>query len=185
MNKAIFLDRDGTLIEEKNYLSNKKDIEFLDGTFEGLKKLQKDYLLIIITNQSGVARGYFDEEKVIEINNEINKQLLEHGVVITDIFYCPHHKDGIIDKYSIECSCRKPRTGLIDIAVKKYNIDLSKSYVIGDKDSDILLAKNAGCKSILIDNNNYVSIEEKNFVAKNILEASDYILNNNGCGNYE
>ena len=170
MNKAVFLDRDGTLIEEKNYLSNKKDIKFLDGIFEGLKKLQKDYLLIIITNQSGVARGYFDEEKVIEINSEIKKQLLDHGVVITDIFYCPHHKDGIIDKYSIECNCRKPKTGLIDIAVEKYNIDLSKSYVIGDKDSDILLAKNTGCKSILVKNKNYTNEIKPNYVINNICD---------------
>lgn len=175
MNKAIFLDRDGTLIEEKNYLSDINDIHFLKGAFDGLKNLQKDYLLIIITNQSGVARGYFNEDTVISINNEITKQLLKHGVTITDTYYCPHHEKGIIKKYSIKCNCRKPNTGLIEKAVKQYNIDLSKSYMIGDKDSDILLAKNCGCKSILIKNDNYINKETSDFIAKDILEASKCI----------
>ena len=177
INRAIFLDRDGTLIEEKNYLSNKNEIIFLDKVIEGLKLLQKKYLLIIVTNQSGVARGYFDENKVVEINNEINERLLRNNVIITDVYYCPHYKNGCVKKYSIDCNCRKPKTGMIDIAKKKYNIDLSNSFVIGDKDSDIMLAKNAGCKSILIENKNYINKEIPNNKCKNILEAANIILN--------
>lgn len=175
MNKAIFLDRDGTLIEEKNYLSDKKDIKFLDGVFDGLQILQQQFLLIIITNQSGVARGYFNEDKVIEINEEIKKQLRDHNINITDIFYCPHHIAGKIKKYSIKCNCRKPNTGLINIAVEKYNIDLSKSYVIGDKDSDIQLGKNAGCKTILIKNNNYINNIKADYSVSNFVEIINKI----------
>lgn len=178
MNKAIFLDRDGTIIEEKNYLSVVKDIKFLKGTFEGLKKLQNDYILFIITNQSGIARGYFDEKTVTEINVEIENQLLKQGVKITETFYCPHHKEGKIKEYSFECECRKPKTGLIEQAKKKYSIDLSKSYIIGDKDCDIQLGTNANCKSILIKNNNYESTKKPNYIAKNLLEAANYILKN-------
>lgn len=183
MNKAIFLDRDGTIIEDKNYLSNIDDINFLEGTFEGLKKLQKEYLLIIVTNQSGVAKGYFNEKKVIEINKEIESQLYTNGVKILETLYCPHHKNGIIKEYSINCECRKPKTGLIEKVVKKYNIDLSNSYVIGDKDSDIQLGKNCKCKSILIRNNNYKNTIKPDFVSNNILEAANYIFNNESSEN--
>lgn len=177
MNKAIFLDRDGTLIEEKNYLSQISDIKILNGTIEGLKLLQKEFLLIIITNQSGVARGYFDENKVKEINNYLENKLLSNGVKITETFYCPHYKNGTIKKYSIDCNCRKPKIGMIQKAIEKYNIDLSKSYVIGDKDSDIKLAKNCGCKSILIKNNNYENMEQADYIVDNILEIVPNILN--------
>lgn len=178
MNKAIFLDRDGTLIEEKNYLSNVKDIFFLPNCFEGLKQLQKNYLLIIISNQSGIARGYFNETKLEEINGKIKSQALENGINITDIFYCPHHKNGIIKEYSIVCNCRKPKIGLIEKAVKKYNIDLEKSYMIGDKDSDILTGKNCNCKTILIKNNNYLNKEIPDYEAADLLDAAEFILNN-------
>lgn len=177
MNKAIFLDRDGTIIEEKNYLSDKKEIIFLEGSFEGLKKLQQEYLLIIITNQSGVARGYFDEYIVEEMNTEIINQLSKKGVKITDVFYCPHYTDGKVKKYSITCDCRKPKTGLIKKAQILYDIDLKSSYVIGDKDSDIELAKNANCKSIFIKNNYYKSNKIPDFSVQNILEAAEVILN--------
>lgn len=183
MNKAIFLDRDGTIIEDKNYLSNIDDINFLEDTFEGLKKLQKEYLLIIVTNQSGVAKGYFTEKKVIEINKEIERQLFTNGVKILETLYCPHHKNGIIKEYSINCECRKPKTGLIEKVAKKYNIDISNSYVIGDKDSDIQLGKNCKCKSILIRNSNYKNTIKPDFVSNNILEAANYIFNNESSEN--
>ncbi len=176
MNRAIFLDRDGTLIEEKSYLSNVSDIEFINGTIDGLKLLQDKYLLIIITNQSGVARGYFTEDKVREINQYIENKLLEKGIKITDTLYCPHYKNGIIKKYSIDCECRKPKTKLIDIAQKKYNINLNESYVVGDKDSDILLGRNANCKSILIKNSNYHNNEKSDYIASDILDAAKFIL---------
>lgn len=177
MNKAIFLDRDGTIIEEKNYLSNKKEIIFLEGVFEGLKKLQQEYLLIIVTNQSGVARGYFNEIIVKKINNEIINQLAKKNIKITDVFYCPHYINGKIKKYSIKCDCRKPKTGMIKKAQTLYNIDLNNSYIIGDKDSDIELAENANCKSIFINNNNYQPNKIPDFSVKSILEASEIILN--------
>lgn len=176
MNKAIFLDRDGTIIKEKNYLSKVEDIEFLDYSFEGLKKLQNEFLLIIVTNQSGIARGYFKEETALLINDTIEKILLKNNIKITHTFMCPHHPDGVIKKYAIQCSCRKPKIGMIERAVEMYNIDLSKSYVIGDKDSDILLAKNCNCKSILIKNKNYVNKESCDYIANNLLEAANYII---------
>lgn len=177
MNKAIFLDRDGTLIEEKNYLSNTKDIFLLDGVVEGLKKLQKEYKLIIVTNQSGVARGYFNEERIKGINLFIENLFMQYGINISKTYYCPHYKNGVIKEYSIDCNCRKPKTGLIDTAVKDFNIDLKKSYVIGDKKSDMELAENCGCKKIFIKNQNYEEPNDVNiFKANNILDAANYIL---------
>lgn len=177
------MDRDGTLIKEKHYLSDIKDIEYLPNTFEGLKKLSDKYLLIIVTNQSGVARGYFTEEKVKEINKKIETDFFTNEILITETFYCPHYSKGIIPKYSINCNCRKPKTGLIEQAIKKYKIDISESYVIGDKDSDLLLALSLKCKSILIKNNNYENDVKPTFEANDLLDAANYVLEkgeNNG-----
>ena len=143
-----------------------------------MKKLQDEYLLIIVKNQSGIARGFFKEETALLINKTIEEKLQEKGVKITATYMCPHYPDGIIKEYSIECLCRKPQTGLIEKAVKTYNINLFQSYVIGDKDSDLLLAKNCHCKSILIKNENYVNKMPSNYIANNLLEAADYVLSN-------
>lgn len=146
MNKAIFLDRDGVLIDDLHYNCNIDKININLKLIPILKELQSNYKLIIITNQSGVARGYFKLLDVINFNNNLVDNLNKLGVKIEEVFVCPHYVYGNVKKYSITCNCRKPNIGLILQAKEKYNIDLSQSYLIGDKKSDIECGKNANLK---------------------------------------
>ena len=146
MNKAIFLDRDGVLIEDCHYNCNLDKIKIRKDILRILKELQREYLMIIITNQSGVARGFFSLQDVYTFNNAMIEKCKKMGLTITDVFVCPHFKDGKIKEYSIECDCRKPHIGMILNAKLKYDLDLKKSFLIGDKDSDIQCGINAGLK---------------------------------------
>lgn len=152
LNKAIFLDRDGCLIEEKDYLSCVEDLEIFDFSYDAVKKMkEKGYMVFVLTNQSGVARGYFTEEDVKNINKEIQSCFNAHKTSIDGFYYCPHYKGGKVKEYAIDCDCRKPKIGLIKQVLKDFpNIDLSQSYMIGDKFSDVQMAHNAGCKGILV-----------------------------------
>ncbi len=177
---AIFLDRDGTINEEVGYLNHPSRLKILKGVPQALKKLQEaGFKLFIVTNQSGPARGYFPYELVDQIHNLIKKRLKKYGVEITEFLVCFHHP-------SENCHCRKPKTGLIEKALSFYSIDISKSYVIGDKCIDLELAQNVGMKGILVLTGygkgelQYV-LPQKNvkpyFIAKNLLEAANFILN--------
>lgn len=151
MNKAVFLDRDGTINVEKNYLYKIEDFEFLPGVIEGLKLLQDaGFLLIIITNQSGIARGYYTEENFNRLNNWMLNQLAEYGVNITKVYYCPHLPDATVKEYRIDCECRKPKLGMYYQAIRDYDIDLGQSYAIGDKIRDCAICGNSFCKGFLI-----------------------------------
>ena len=154
MNKAIFLDRDGTINVEKHYLYKIEDFEFLPGVIEALKKLQEaGYLLIIITNQSGIGRGYYSEKDFEKINNWMIANLKDQGVTISAVYYCPHLPDAIIPQYRKQCNCRKPQLGLFKKAIKDFNIDLGQSYAIGDKIRDCAISEHSSCKGFLIGNN--------------------------------
>jgi len=137
-NKAIFLDRDGTLILDKEYIKDVSQIEFIKGIPETLKKLkERGYLLIIVSNQSGVARGYYSEDDVDKINNEINHMLSEgFGFLLDGFYYCPHHPDYGNELYRKKCDCRKPAPGMVLRAAEEHGIDISQSFMIGDKPSD-------------------------------------------------
>ncbi len=144
--RAVFLDRDGVINKEVNYLSEPDEFELLEGTAEALKILKRaGYLLIVITNQSGIARGYFSVETLNDIHTKMRRLLKEQGAFIDDIFYCPHHP-----KFTGECPCRKPKPGMILEAQKKYGLDLSSSFMVGDKFSDIKAGINAGCKTVFV-----------------------------------
>ena len=135
--KAIFLDRDGTINVEKDYLYRIEDFEFLPRVIDALKLLQSaGYLLIIITNQSGIARGYYKESDYEKLNAWMLKELKQKGINISAVYHCPHHPNAKIDKYRVNCSCRKPNKGLFEKAINDFNIDLSLSYSIGDKIRD-------------------------------------------------
>ncbi len=142
MNKAVILDRDGTINIDKGYVYRKEDFVFLPDTLMALKRLQQHgYKLIIISNQSGIARGYYKEEDYLELNQWLIKELKKNGVVISATYYCPHLKDGVISKYRIECNCRKPRTRLFYQAIEEFDIDIQNSYAIGDKERDVTICK--------------------------------------------
>lgn len=151
MNKAVFLDRDGTINVEKNYLYKTEDFEFLPGVIDALKQLQSaGFLLIIITNQSGIGRGYYTEADFQKLNSWMIDTLKNHGVYITDVYFCPHLPDATIEKYRKECNCRKPKLGMYEQAVIDHNISLAKSYAIGDKIRDCAICESTPCKGYLI-----------------------------------
>ena len=151
MNKAIFLDRDGTINVEKHYLYRKEDFEFLPGVVDALKQLQRaGFLLIIITNQSGIARGYYSEEDLHLLNNWMVMILEEQGVNISHVYYCPHLPDAQVEEYRLDCECRKPKLGMYMQAVRDYDIDLSQSYAIGDKIRDCAICECSECRGFLI-----------------------------------
>lgn len=151
MNKAIFLDRDGTINVDKHYLYRIEDFEFIAGAVEGMKMLQDDgYQLIVITNQSGIARGYYTEKDFECLTNHMRRLLQEQGVSLARIAYCPHHPAARVERYRVACACRKPGLKLFMEAVRDFDIDLSKSFAIGDKLRDCALCKETPCRGYLI-----------------------------------
>ena len=150
MKKAIFLDRDGTINVEKDYIYKSEDLIFEEGTIDALKTFKNlGYILIVVSNQSGIARGYFTEEDLNIFNNNMNEMLKKNGVEITEFYCCPHHPDGI-GEYKKVCECRKTNNKMIEDAIKKYNIDREKSYMIGDKTSDIGAGLKSNLKTVLV-----------------------------------
>ncbi|WP_195340436.1 D-glycero-beta-D-manno-heptose 1,7-bisphosphate 7-phosphatase [Fusobacterium sp. 1001295B_180824_G3] len=150
MKKAIFLDRDGTINVEKDYIYKSEDLVFEEGTIEALKTFKNlGYILIVVSNQSGIARGYFTEKDLNIFNNNMNEILKKNGTEITEFYCCPHHPDGI-GEYKKVCECRKPNNKMIEDAIKKYNIDREKSYMIGDKASDIGAGLKSNLKTVLV-----------------------------------
>ena len=150
MEKVIFLDRDGTINVEKDYIYKSEDLVFEEGTIEALKTFKNlGYILIVVSNQSGIARGYFTEKDLNIFNNNMNEILKKNGVEITEFYCCPHHPDGI-GEYKKVCECRKPNNKMIEDAIKKYNIDREKSYMIGDKTSDIGAGLKSNLKTVLV-----------------------------------
>ena len=150
MKKAIFLDRDGTINVEKDYIYKSEDLVFEEGTIEALKTFKNlGYILIVVSNQSGIARGYFTEKDLNIFNNNMNEILKKNGVEITEFYCCPHYPDGI-GEYKKVCECRKPNNKMIEDAIKKYNIAREKSYMIGDKTSDIGAGLKSNLKTVLV-----------------------------------
>lgn len=144
---AVFLDRDGVLSVEKSYVCTLDDLEIYPYVKECVRKIkEKGYYAIVITNQSGVARGLFSEVVLQEMNTYLIKE-----IGVDAVYYCPHHPEGKIEKYRKECNCRKPKTRMIEKACQEFQIDKKKSYMVGDRASDILLGQNAGLTTVLVE----------------------------------
>ena len=183
--RAIFLDRDGTMNVSKGFISKADDLELIPGTIDAIKAINKSgALAIVITNQPVIARGECSFEELHNIHNKLKTLLGEKGAFVDDIFYCPHHPDkgfeGEVPELKFDCECRKPKTGMIDEAVKKYNIDLSKSYMVGDSTMDLETARNAGIKSVLVDTgfagNDGKYDRSCDIEAKNLFDAVEKII---------
>ena len=185
MNKAVFLDRDGTINEEVNYLTNKEDLVIFPRVKDALAKLKNlGFLNIVITNQSGIARGYLTEETLKEIHDEMNSVLSIDGKpLIDEYYYSPYHVEGIVPEFTGESDDRKPGTGMIEKAVKKHAIDIKESFLIGDSLVDMKSAENAGLRKILVKSgygtktkneciNEGITID---YYAEDLQDASNYI----------
>ena len=147
MKPAIFLDRDGVLTIEKGYICSVKHLEIFPYAAECIKEIKrKGYIAIVITNQSGVARGLFTEIELIKMN----QYLIEHTGVDA-VYYCPHHESGIVKQYTISCTCRKPQIGMLEEACRDFTIDLKNSYFVGDRASDIETGIHAGIHTVLLE----------------------------------
>lgn len=151
MNRAVFLDRDGTINIEKEYLFRISEFEFIPGAIGAIKELNAaGFKVIIITNQSGIAKGYYGEKDLEKLHNWMEQELKKHGAVIDDIYYCPHHNEYGTGIYKQDCTCRKPKPGMLLKAVTEHDIVPGLSYTVGDRESDIIAGKRAGTKTILV-----------------------------------
>ena len=151
MNKAILMDRDGTLIQEVGYLKMLEDLRFTNKTIDALKMFhQLGFLNIVITNQSAVARGILSPKELKKIHQRMKDLAAAEDAVIDDIFVCPHYPGGRIAPYNVECDCRKPKPGLVWQAREKHQLDLRECIVVGDKASDLELAANANVRGVLV-----------------------------------
>jgi D-glycero-D-manno-heptose 1,7-bisphosphate phosphatase len=150
-NRAVFVDRDGTLIEEVGYLDRPERVELYPWTIDAIRALNRTgFRVVMVTNQSGVARGFFTEEVVASVHEHMAALLAAGGAHIDAYYYCPHHPDGKIDRYAVRCDCRKPARGLIDRAVQELQVDPAASFVIGDRWLDVELAHVVGARGILV-----------------------------------
>jgi len=185
MRRAVFLDRDGTINVEKNHIYKVEDWEWMPDSIKAIKALnQKGFLVFVITNQSGVARGLYSESHVVTLHEFVNKELERHGAKIDEFYYCPHHPD-----FTGECDCRKPKTRMVMKAQEKYNLNLKKSYVIGDKLCDMKTGISIGATPILvrtghgedtlvqIKNSKDMIMSQTVVVAKSLYEATKTIVN--------
>lgn len=144
-NVAVFLDRDGVINQDTGYVSQVDDFHFIDGAIEALQLLKKKgYCLVVVTNQSGIARGYFTEEAFMLLTEWMDWSLADRDVDLDGIYYCPHHPDATVEAYRQQCDCRKPAPGMLLDAAKHLKLDMAASYLVGDKLSDLQAAKAAG-----------------------------------------
>jgi len=171
MNKALFLDRDGVINFEKNYLYRIDEFEFIDGVFDAVAFFRKrGFKVIVVTNQAGIARGLYSERDYAELNKWMLDRFLEEGSQLDTVFHCPHHPDisGI-------CDCRKPANGMLVSAMKQFDIDMRKSIMVGDKKSDILAGRNACVGlNVLVESGHFLSDDDKKLADHTVLSIASY-----------
>ena len=184
MKPAVFLDRDGTLVEEVGYLDRLDRLSLFPWSIDAVRLLNRaGFAVVVVSNQAGVARGFFAEPFVLEVQREIDALLAAAGGRIDGWYYCPHHPDAPLPQYRRACECRKPRPGMIRQAQAELGVDASRSYVIGDRWLDVQLARNVGARAILV-RTGYGATEERqapdgmaaDMVADNLIEAVSWVL---------
>lgn len=152
MERAIFLDRDGTLAHPYHYPSRPEHLRLYDNISQGLRQLSASgFKLVVITNQSGIARGYFTEADLAEMHAHLASELARQEVTLAGIYYCPHHVDGVIPELARVCDCRKPQPGMLLRAARDLGIDVAQSWMVGDILDDVEAGKRAGCRTVLVD----------------------------------
>jgi len=174
--RAVFLDRDGTLVYPRHYPSKPEELRLYENIAPGLRALQKaGFRLVVITNQAGIARGYFSETDLQCMHAHLTRELAQAGVRLDAIYYCPHHPQGVIPELAVRCDCRKPQPGMILRAAADLDIDLCLSWFVGDILDDIEAGNRAGCRTILVDLGTerlpQLQIRRPSFVARDSLHA--------------
>jgi rfaE bifunctional protein nucleotidyltransferase chain/domain len=183
LRKAAFLDRDGVINKDKAYVHRWEDFEFVPGAIEGMRKLQDSgYTLVIVTNQSGLARGYYTEEDYLQLTKDLRQHLASHGVQLAGVYHCPHHPKGTVPAISVDCDCRKPAPGMLIKAASELSLSLPDSILIGDKPSDIEAARAAGVgRAYLVESENPESgckDVPANGCYANLLECATVLMQN-------
>lgn len=175
LSKAVFLDRDKTLIFDPGYLADPAGVRLLPNAARGLGRLaEAGYKLIVVTNQSGIARGLLTEDALAAVHAELHRQLAAEGVRLDAIYFCPFHPEATIDRYRLDSDDRKPGPGMLLRAAGELRLDLPRSWMIGDSDRDILAGRRAGCRTILI--NQALDPDGADFAAADLGHAADIIL---------
>lgn len=189
MKKAVFLDKDGTVIKNVHYNADPSKVELERYAGSALLRLQQaGYTLVIVSNQAGVALGYFSEAQLAEANRAMIDLLKQEGVAIDGVYYCPHHNKGVVKEYAVTCGCRKPAAGMLLQAAGEMSIKLSRSWMVGDIADDMEAGKKAGCATILVNpagNNEkkemriqFNEVRDPDYVAADLDKAADIILSN-------
>ena len=192
MNRAIFLDRDGTILNDPGYLSDPAQVQLLDGVGEAIRLLNEaGFRVVVVTNQSGIARGMLTEDMLCEIHDEMIRQLSAFDAKIEAIYYCPYHVKGVIPKFTRVSNLRKPAPGMLLQAAGEMSLDLSASWMIGDKPDDVAAGKRAGCKTIRIEFSDTAEsthaedglLYTPDTHVHSLLEAAKYVLDQNTVHN--
>jgi D-glycero-D-manno-heptose 1,7-bisphosphate phosphatase len=181
---AVFLDRDGTLIEEVGYLDRPERVELFPYSIEAIRAFNRAGLkIVMVSNQSGVARGFFTEETVDRVHRHIADLLAAGGVHLDAYYYCPHHPDGKVAEYTRRCECRKPGPGLVERAVRELDVDPRRSFTVGDRWLDVALARTVGARGVLVRTGYGLTEELKpqpgltaDQIVNNLVEAAGWIL---------
>lgn len=181
---GIFLDRDGTINEEVDFLSSPKDLRLIPGAADAIREANAlDAVVCVITNQSGIARGILTEEQLAEIHASLRAELARHGAHVDAVYYCPHHPTMGEPPYRSECDCRKPRTGMVNDAVREFGIEPRRSFVVGDRMLDVQLANAVGATAVIV-RTGYGSTELSrpvpegariDYVAKDLYDAVQFV----------
>lgn len=179
--RAIFLDRDGTLVHPRHYPRRPEDLVLYDSIVVPMRALQElDFVFVIVTNQSGVARGYLTEEDLERMHAHLRESLARRGVRVQDVYFCPHHPDGVVPHLAIACDCRKPAPGMVVRAALDHNLHLSRSWLVGDILDDVEAGKRAGCRTVLVDLGTEAApthpLRQPDFVARDTAHALEIIL---------
>lgn len=182
---TIFIDRDGTINREAGYINHVDNFELFPFTAQAIRLLNEhNFLVVVITNQAGIARGYFPESLLMEVHNKMDMELAKQNAKVDALYFCPHHPSSKDPELAIECNCRKPAPGMIEQAIKDLPVDTERMYMIGDKFTDIKFGKKCGCKTIMVKTGygkgelalSPDSIIKPDYLVENLLDASIQIL---------
>lgn len=175
---GVFLDRDDTIIRDRNYLKDPDEIEILPGVAEALRILnRKGIPAIVITNQSGIARGYLDLKTLDLIHERLQAMLSKEGARLDAVYFCPHHPEALLEEYRVACSCRKPEPGLLEEAARTFGLDLTLCYMVGDKPDDVEAIRRVGGKGIFIrTEKTFAGMAQPDFTAPDLLAAVEWII---------